>query len=252
MKLMTLNIGHGRAGRATRSFRASRRVRGNLHHVALMLRREAPDVVAFQEMDRSSIWSGNFDHSAFLAELAEYPHLYLGSHFAIGRFVNYGTAIMARHHLLEPETVIFHSALARPRKGFVVSSIHWPDQPDLKIDVVSLHLDFLRAARRREEIERLIQFLTPRKIPRIVMGDFNTGYGNPKLIPFLAERLGLHTWLPREDLVTFPALRRRLDWVLVSDDFRFIDHRIVDDPVSDHHAVLAEIVLNRSNADPPD
>jgi endonuclease/exonuclease/phosphatase family metal-dependent hydrolase len=243
VKLMTLNIGHGRAGRAPSSFRSKTRAKGNLHHVALMLRRESPDVVAFQEMDRGSIWSGNFDHGTFLAELAEYPHLYLGSHFALGRYLNYGTAIMARHNLQEPETVAFHRAFARPNKGFVISSIHWPDRPGLKIDVISVHLDFLTATRRRKEIERLIQFLTPRDVPRIVMGDFNTGYGNPRLIPYLADRLGLHTWLPTEEYVTFPALRRRLDWVLVSTEFRFIDHKVLNDPVSDHHAVMAEIAL---------
>jgi endonuclease/exonuclease/phosphatase family metal-dependent hydrolase len=42
-------------------------------------------------------------------------------------------------------------------------------------------------------------------------------------------------------MVTFPKTGRRLDWILVSPQLEFADHRILDDPISDHYAVVAEI-----------
>ena len=46
-----------------------------------------------------------------------------------------------------------------------------------------------------------------------------------------------------DDLVTFPSLQRRLDWVLVSREIEFVGHRVLDDAVSDHRVVVADLRL---------
>jgi endonuclease/exonuclease/phosphatase family metal-dependent hydrolase len=46
------------------------------------------------------------------------------------------------------------------------------------------------------------------------------------------------------DLVTFPSTGRRVDWILVSPELRFVSHRVLPDRLSDHRAVTAEIALD--------
>ena len=42
-------------------------------------------------------------------------------------------------------------------------------------------------------------------------------------------------------MITFPALKKRLDYILVSDDFEFVTYRVIKDMVSDHLGVVSEI-----------
>jgi len=57
-------------------------------------------------------------------------------------------------------------------------------------------------------------------------------------------RLDLHVWNPDGDeLVTFPKLGKRLDWVLVSREFSIISHEVLQDSVSDHQPVIVEVTL---------
>ena len=60
--------------------------------------------------------------------------------------------------------------------------------------------------------------------------------------------LDLHTYEPDKLHVTFPALGRRLDWVLVSRDFEFARHQVLAESLSDHQAVIAELSLRRSSS----
>jgi len=244
IKLMSLNIAHARATGVTQLLQSDEDARENLTHIAAIVRRESPHVVAFQEIDKDSFWNGSFDHGVFIAEQANYPHVYTGSHQKL-LSLDYGTALMSRSSLQQSMTISFEPPMARPGKGFVLSTINWPGKDNLPVDVVSLHLDFLTTDKRRREIDRIIKILEPRKGPKILMGDFNTEYGDPKLIPYLSKTLNLHTWQPNRNLATFPTLNSRLDWVLVSQDFEFLDYRVLSDEVSDHMAIIAEIMLRR-------
>jgi endonuclease/exonuclease/phosphatase family metal-dependent hydrolase len=242
VKLMTLNIAHARATGSSQLLQTNMQARFNLYQIAQVVKRESPDVVAFQEIDHDSVWNGSFHHGEFIARLADYPHVYGGAHVS-GNYLNYGTALMTRQSLVGSQSVVFEKPIGRRGKGFVVSSINWPEAQGMHVDLVSVHLDFLTTAKRRAEIDRLISVVAARDRPRIVMGDFNTGYDEPGLIPYLTDRLELHTWQPEKHAVTYPVLKRRLDWVLVSHDFEFLDHKVLPDTISDHHAVIAEVTI---------
>src|SRR4029077_3978246 len=92
---------------------------------------------------------------------------------------------------------------------------------------------------------RLIAELGPRRGPRIVMGDLNTGFAGSErcVVSMLASGLGLHVWNPTEGPRSFPAFypARRLDWILASPGIRFRSCRSVPDRISDHLGVIAEI-----------
>lgn len=246
MKVMTLNVAHARADGRSQLLQSSEQARQHLWRIANVLKRENPHVAAFQEIDTDSFWNGRFNHTEFVAEIAEYPHHFSGAHIQGGN-LEYGTALVSRQSLKDPRSIRFSRPFARPRKGFVLSTTHWPGAEHVDVDVVSVHFDFLTKNQRKKEAYKLIEALAYRDNPRIVMGDLNADYQpGSTLIPLLEEALGLTTWQPDEQMVTFPRFQRRLDWVLVSDEIEIVSHEVLPDPVSDHRAVVAELRLIES------
>lgn len=244
---MTLNVAHARAEGRNQMFQSEDQARHNLSAIADVVKRENPHVVAFQEIDRNSFWNGRFDHTAFVAENTSFPHHFSGAHID-GENLEYGTALLSRLDLKDQKSVSFKRPFARMRKGFVVSTIDWPGEEDLQVDLVSVHFDFLTPKQRHREATELIKILKMRDNPRIIMGDLNTDYNESQLIPRLEEALGLYTWAPNEEAITFPRFDKRLDWVLVSDMFHILSHEVLPDPLSDHRAIIAEVMIDQSLA----
>ena len=59
----------------------------------------------------------------------------------------------------------------------------------------------------------------------------------------LTRSLRLRPYRPDESgQATFPTLGTRIDWILISSGLEFAEHRTLPDEVSDHLAVVAEIV----------
>jgi endonuclease/exonuclease/phosphatase family metal-dependent hydrolase len=242
---MTLNIAHGRGTGFHQLFLHPEQTRENLDNVARLLNNAAPDIIALQEADAPSFWSGNFNHVDYLARRSGYYHFVQAPHVdAMG--LTYGTALMSRLALSDPQAITFDPALSAIPKGFIVSTINWPGTGGLKIDVISVHLDFMSRSVREKQAEELIQIVRARDNPVIIMGDLNTGWHQQgSATQYLGRELGLTAFQPQNDeLVTFPALGERLDWILVSPGLEFHSHNIIGDGVSDHHGVVAEIVLS--------
>ncbi len=243
LRVMTLNLAHGRSTGFHQALKLKRTIRRNLNAVADVLRRERPDVVAFQEADGPSFWSGGFDHVEFVAEAAGLEWRLRGQHVVAPR-MQYGTAIAARLPLEEPLSVTFAPSPPTFSKGFVVSTVTHPTAPDCPIDIVSVHLDFARAAIRRRQIETLVEELRGRDRLRVVVGDFNTSWGaREKTLRRLADALGLRCHEPEAPLVTFPFHKARLDWIFASRALDIVEHRVLPDVVSDHRGVLAGLRL---------
>lgn len=244
LRLLTLNIAHARREAQHQALLAPPTLRHNLASIAHVLRREQPHVVALQEADGPSAWSGGFDHVATLAELAGFPHFFRGEHnpFSLGRFdLSSGTALLARTPLTEPRSRAFQENW-RDTKGFVAASLA-PRRGELPIDVVSIHLDFLAARVRRRQVEQLVETFRERERPLIVMGDFNCEWSERKRsLAQLRRELRLR---PAETSAhaTFPAWRPlvRLDWILVSDELDFVRYATLPDRLSDHLGVVAEV-----------
>jgi len=249
VRLMTLNIAHARGQGISQILQSADHARSNLLGIAEIIIREQPDIIAFQEIDSNSIWNGRFNHGQFLADKTQYDNWFLGSHQLSG-FLDYGTGLMSKFTLTESRSISFQKPFARPKKGFVLSTVDWPEVENMKVDLVSVHLDFLSHAERRQEMNTLRVALEGRHNLRIIMGDFNMEYKEKHaLLPNLASVLDLHVWNPLGDeLVTFPKMGTRLDWVLVSREFRILSHEVLDDPVSDHQPVIVEITVLQENS----
>jgi endonuclease/exonuclease/phosphatase family metal-dependent hydrolase len=243
MKVMTLNLAHGRGQKWHQWLLDREAIEANLTSIAAVLCRESPDVVALQEADGPSFWSGGFDHIAHLAEAAGYPHLVRGEHVQRRRLV-YGTSLLSRIPIHEALSVTFPRSLPTTTKGFVVGRVVMPDRSGMKIDVASVHLDFLRPAIRRRQIAQIVASLRHRHTPQIILGDFNCSWrSRDRCLHRLADELDLTTYDPSSrHLWTFSRLHRRLDWIFVSSEIRFLSYRVLPDRLSDHRAVVADLV----------
>ena len=239
IKVITLNLAHGRGRGWHQALLKRRHIESNLDLVTEVLVEQRADVVALQEADGPSVWSGRFDHVAYVAERSEMSYSARGRHVHRRR-LNYGTALISRHSLQDVVTHTFASSPPTPSKGIVVGSIDWPHGERGKLDVASVHLDFSRRAVRRRQARELLELLSARGHPLVLMGDFNCGLaGSERTLRDLCRSLGLHAYRPRAAIPTFPTRRTRLDWILVSAELEFHEYVTLPNLLSDHRAVAA-------------
>lgn len=249
LKVMTLNIAHGRKDGLNQLLLADGVIHSNLQDIAAVLNRTGPDIVALQEADGPSRWSGNFDHVAELAEQTDFP-AYLRSSHASGRLFSYGTALLSRKPFTDTLHHIFQASPPTLNKGFTLGQIAWQPNRDSKdslfLDIVSVHLDFSRKKVREQQIAEIGEILSKRQNPLVILGDFNSDwFSEEPVVRRLVESGRLQVYQPEaKDLATYYTSGRRLDWILVSEELEFKSYRVLPDILSDHAAVVAEIGLS--------
>ncbi len=243
IKLLTLNLAHGRGTGVHQVLQDAGDAHRNLDSVEELIGRESPDVVALQEADAPSAWSGRFDHVDHLARAMGYGWGVHTTH-ARGSGLAYGTAVLSRLPLEDHGAVTFAPATATLPKGFSVATVRWPEA-GVDLDVVSVHMEPLRGSVRKKQAAQIVAALADRQRPLVLMGDFNTDWDAADgVLRLLSDQLGLTAYEPADnDIVTYPRLGRRLDWILISEPLRFVGFRALEDGVSDHRAVVAEIGL---------
>lgn len=244
LKVLTLNIAHGRGEALNQLFLSKKTFAANLEAISRVLSRNKADIVALQEADRASLWSGSFDHAESIAAQAGY---YWKAHAenASSWLFNFGTAILSRLPIIDSQAGNFSPSPPTLRKGFVIGQIAWlnPSNPaqTLPVDIVSVHMDFLSKQTRTNQAEELIDTLSRRRNPMIVLGDFNSEWeADESPVQELAKKLNLQAYQPKaEHLATHK--NTRIDWILLSPALTFKSYSVLPDIVSDHQAVLAEV-----------
>jgi len=252
LRLLTLNIAHARRQAQHQALLKEPTLRRNLAAIAAVLGRERPDLVALQEADGPSAWSGGFDHVETLARLAGFGHAFRGEHnpFSLGRLdLSSGTALLSQLPLEATRSHAFQQNW-RDTKGFVAATVVPEAFGRMPVDVVSIHLDFLAARVRRRQVEQLVDRFAGSRRPLVVLGDFNCEWGERKRsFEALARELRLRPFELGAG-PTFPSWRPlvRLDWVLVSPELEFVRYRTLADRLSDHLGVVAELRLREAGA----
>jgi hypothetical protein len=74
LTLLTLNIAHGRKDGRNQMLQRTVTILRNLDDITRLLAQTSPALVALEEADGPSFWSGKFDHVKYLAKQAEFPH----------------------------------------------------------------------------------------------------------------------------------------------------------------------------------
>jgi len=248
LTLLSLNLAHGRKDGPNQIFLSTNTIRSNLQDIATLLTKVNADVVALQEADGPSAWSGKFDHVAYLSESAGYDWNIRSDH-AKGNLINFGTGLLSTVPFQEIISHDFPKSPPTLRKGFTLGKIGWqPDKnkPPLAVDILSVHLDFSRKSVREQQISDIINVLENRTYPVIILGDFNSNWlASGSAIRRLAECGDVKVFKPEaENLGTYKSGKHRLDWVLLSGDLDFKRYEVLPDIVSDHQPILTEVTYN--------
>ena len=244
LKLITINLAHGRKDSWNQWLVNEKNIRENLDDIARFLERVGADVVALQEADGPSRWSGGFNHVAYLAEKAGFP-FYIQTEHAQITMGNYGTAILSRMPIREAVGFTFPPSWPTTNKGFTLAQIEWPN-PDavgeaVVLDVISVHLDFSRKSVRKSQLEELVALIKPRQNLLAILGDFNSQWLAKKYtVDSFSDVSPVHVFdANSENLNTYKD--KRLDWIILSRGLEFITYENEPSLLSDHKAVIATI-----------
>ena len=243
LRVATLNLAHGRKDSFNQFFVGKDSHKENLNDIADVLSQYEPHVVALQEADAESRWSGGFNHVIHLADGAEFPWRAHETN-AENWLFSFGTAVLSAVPLTE---TIKHTFVASPPtlpKGFVLAQIEWPDgdaNNKRKIDIISVHLDFSRQTVRDSQIKEMLEILSARSNSTIIMGDFNSEWlAELSVIKELATNSRYLTYKPGSpDYNTYK--NKRLDWILISKDLEFVNYQVLPDILSDHAMIVSDI-----------
>ncbi len=243
LRVATLNLAHGRKDSFNQLFVLEDTFKENLDDVADVLTKQRPHIVALQEADAESRWSGSFDHVEYLASAAGYPW---GVHEknAENWLFSFGTAVLSVLPLTETIKHTFESSPPTLDKGFVLAQIDLPygdGKKSRKLDILSVHLDFSRQSVRDQQIKEMIDVLSVRMNPTIIMGDFNSEWlAEVSVIKELATKTRFTAY--RSESADYNTYKdKRLDWILITKDMEFINYQVLADALSDHAMVVADI-----------
>jgi endonuclease/exonuclease/phosphatase family metal-dependent hydrolase len=245
LRLLSANLAHGRGTGFNQMLQSAETARENIAQAASVLHQLDADVVGLQEADAVSRWSGGFDHVLAVADAAGYGCRLHGLH-ASTRFFQYGTALLSRFAYQKTAVHHFEPTPPAQRKGFVAAQVAWNpaeilDTPRL-VTIASVHLDFSSRENRASQLAEMEEALARFPRPLILLGDFNLEWDDgDELLRRFTESLELVAWEPeREDLPTYGS-DKRLDWIFISSDLAFMEYRVIEDVISDHRPVWAQV-----------
>ncbi len=126
----------------------------------------------------------------------------------------------------------------------MLAQIEWPygdENIPRKIDIISVHLDFSRQSVREQQISEMIEILSSRMNPTIIMGDFNSEWlAETSVIKELATKSRFIAYKPEAaDYNSYKS--KRLDWILITKELEFVNYQVLPDVLSDHLMVVADI-----------
>lgn len=120
LRLMTLNIAHGRGLSTYQGFHNAKGIERSLNRIAHLLRRAKPDIVALQEVDEDSHWNKRIHLLEYLQEAANYPHSQIGINTRReGRLpLVYGNGVLSKLPIEHADNQAFGNATLG-EKGFL-------------------------------------------------------------------------------------------------------------------------------------
>ncbi|HEY0242195.1 MAG TPA: endonuclease/exonuclease/phosphatase family protein [Gemmatimonadaceae bacterium] len=220
---------------------------GNLSRIAEKIGASSVDIAALQEVDvRWSERSAFVDQADSLAKL-----LNMSVRFApiyripdtLRRSREFGVAILSRYPIVtwrnhEITRLSTQQQNAAPAKapGFLEVVI---DVRGTKVRAFSTHLDYRADPHvRRMQVAEMLDVIHYAKMPTILAGDLNAPPDAPELKPLWMLRDAAPAW--DGGAKTYPAQSpaKRIDYVLVSDEFTVTGARVEATDASDHRPVI--------------
>lgn len=248
LTVLNLNLAHGRKDAFNQMFQKTRTTRKNLEEIAVFISDSGADLVALQEADFASRWSGKFNHVEFISERSPFPCM-VHAHHAKKYMYDFGTALLSTVPYTHRLTHTFEPSWPTTNKGFVLGEVLWNpggelDEP-VAVSVISVHLDFSRKKVREAQTREIEAVLPDLKEPVIILGDFNAGWHSKNsAIKTIVENGNFKVFRPEAtDLGTYKSGKHRLDWILISNNLEFVSYEVPQIVLSDHQPILATLQL---------
>lgn len=248
LSVLTLNMAHGRKDAFNQVFQKTRTTRANLEDISSFLSDSGADLVALQEADAPSRWSGRFDHVEFVSENSPYLCRIHARH-AKKYMYDFGTALLSSVPFADGLRYTFEPSPPTTNKGFVMGQVRWnPDgrlPEPVMVSVISVHLDFSRKKVRDAQVVEMRAVLADVETPVIIMGDFNTDLKKEEsALKAIVEGGKFKVYQPESSVLgTYKSGKHRLDWILISRDLEFVTYEVPQAILSDHQPVQATLRL---------
>ncbi len=246
LTVLTLNLAHGRKTAFNQILQRAQTTRQNLQDIAAFLSQSGADLVALQEADYPSRWSGRFNHVELITDNSPYP-CRIHAHHAQKYMYDFGTALLSRTPFVDRLEHTFEPSPPITNKGFVLGSVRWNPgerlQEPLVVNVMSVHLDFSRKKVREAQVEEIRLALAGIAAPLIILGDFNTDWEKDQsALRSIVENGKLKAYRPgATNLGTYKKGKHRLDWILITSDLEFTRYEVSRQALSDHQPVSASL-----------
>jgi len=226
LKLMTFNMRYG-VGTDNRL---------DLDRIIETIRDIDPDIIALNEVDHRMPRSNMQKQDKIIAEQLGYSFVY-GYNINLGS--KYGNVLLSRYPI---NNFTNHSLprgnFSEPR-GLIEAEL---DVEGNNIKVFVTHLS-IKSKERPEQVSFIEKKIKESKRPTILMGDFNT-------LPYSEEMKKLLNILKDtavEEYCTYPSNQpvARIDYILVSEEFKIKSNERIEALSSDHLPVVAEVILDQ-------
>lgn len=209
----------------------------DLNRIAEVIRKQKPDLVALQEVDRKVPRSGGVDQAAALAKL-------LGMHHAYGKCIDldggeYGNAILSKYPIQETRV---HKLPGPGEARAVLEGLLLVKGK--RISFASVHLDWRDETTRAGQMRAMDGVLSLRKHPVIVAGDFNAA-PDSETMTLAAEKWSVIKKSGASLTMPADVPKTEIDYILhrglnpVSASCLVIDEKVA----SDHRPLIGVIVL---------
>jgi endonuclease/exonuclease/phosphatase family metal-dependent hydrolase len=201
-----------------------------------------PDIVGLQEVDLG--WSSMTAFQDIPFELAERLHMYYAFSASLERNNGYfGNLILSKYPIVQQWTCLLPGSLEPRSLAFVQFIVNRQ-----RINFLTTHLG-LSVADRMQQTAKIIDFANQVSGPMIITGDFNGGDNDPAVSQIKKNLLDLLSVSEFKDSGTFRSKdgkiysSSKMDFILVTPEFSFSGLQVVDNYVSDHVPLVAELTL---------
>lgn len=204
------------------------------------IKKEDPDIVAMQEVDKMVNRSGNIDEAKIIAQkLGMKYHFFKSIDYDGGE---YGLAILSKYDLEDAKQILLpKKAESSETRSIIYANIQVNHQ---KITVACTHLDVTSEESRVMQVKSIQNELKDITNPIILCGDFNSSKGNEAINVLLQY---FKNSCDNNCGFTVPAVnpRRNIDFIVTRNmSWEIEDYHVVDETyASDHRPVTATFML---------
>ncbi|MDQ6769966.1 MAG: endonuclease/exonuclease/phosphatase family protein [Gemmatimonadota bacterium] len=228
---------------------------GNLAGTADAIRASAPDLVALQEVDVH--WA---DRSSFVDQATTLGQQ-LGMQVRFARIYQlagaqpqdppreFGVALLSKYPVIDWSNHIITRLSTQepnpepaPLPGFLEAKIDVAGTP---VRVFNTHLDYRSDPKvRQQQVTEMLGYIGAESMPTLLFGDLNAPPDAPEIQPLLARLQDAWPASAGPGL-TDPAdePKKRIDYVLVSKQFRVRSESVPVTLASDHRPVVVDLLL---------